>query len=177
MRSIRTVSSSQRVIRGFQQGGGTTATIRARKHRGVRAERSAEGAENCKNIANQPENGIIKIKVEELTPCLKRMSDGQLVNTSVVGVIPTKTQDLELWPSKKGARKNYMIDTMAENPLDNFGALTDPFSDSSPGYNFKRIREYCRETGKEFTELTYEEFDMFKSITESAARRGEVGIT
>lgn len=73
-------------------------------------------------------------------------------------------RDLELWRLKKGARKNYMIDTTAENPLDNYGALTDPFPDSSPGYNFKRIREYCREKGKEFSELTYEEFDMFKSI-------------
>lgn len=49
-----------------------------------------------KSVVNQPENGIIKIEVDELTPCLKRISDGQLVNTSVVEVSPTK-RDFKDW--------------------------------------------------------------------------------
>lgn len=70
------------------------AGLRPQYERGNIAEfgpkEAREAQKAAKNIAKQPENGIIKIEVDELTPCLKRMNDGQLVNTTVVEVIPTK---------------------------------------------------------------------------------------
>lgn len=62
----------------------------------------AEDAEILENIGN---SGIIEI--DELTPCLRRMSDNKIIDTSVVDVSPTK-EDFKDWefdwtiPQKNG---------------------------------------------------------------------------
>lgn len=44
----------------------------------------------AETLKNQQESAIIEI--DELTPCLRRMSDGELVNTTVFDVSPTKEE-------------------------------------------------------------------------------------
>lgn len=49
------------------------------------------------------------------------------------------------------------------NELDNHGRLTEPIPSDMPGYDFKAMRKYCEEKGKQLSELTYEEIEQFKS--------------
>ena len=64
----------------------------------------------------------------------------------------------------KGVRRYYMIDTMVKNdPLDNYGPLTEPWEDGTPTYNFKKLFEYCRKVGKSPIELTNEEREQFRT--------------
>ena len=46
--------------------------------------------------------------------------------------------------------------------LDDYGCLTEPMPENVPRYNFKEIREYSKKNGKETSEMTYEEFEMFR---------------
>ena len=50
--------------------------------------------------------------------------------------------------------------------LDDFGYLTEPMPENAPRYNFKEIREYLEKNGKEMSEMTYEEFEMFRTDKE-----------
>ena len=64
----------------------------------------------------------------------------------------------------KGVRRYYMIDTMVKNdPLDNFGPLTEPWDEKAPTYNLKELFAYCRSVGKEPVELTDEEREQFRT--------------
>jgi len=57
-----------------------------------------------------------------------------------------------------------MTDTIkTNNELDNFGRLTEPMPSETPGYNFKAMRKYCKENGKQLSELTYKEIEQFRS--------------
>lgn len=57
-----------------------------------------------------------------------------------------------------------MTDTIKrDNQLDNFGALTEHMPDDAPKYNFKKVREYCKEHGKNLSELTESEIEQFRS--------------
>lgn len=49
-----------------------------------------------KYIEKYPKNGIINIEIDELTPCLRRMSDGKIVQTKFVEIKPTK-KDFKDW--------------------------------------------------------------------------------
>ena len=58
-------------------------------------------------LVNTVENGIIKIEIDELTPCLRRLHDGKIVRTEIVKIKPTKKEfkDWEFdWtiPEKQG---------------------------------------------------------------------------
>ncbi|MBQ4640654.1 MAG: hypothetical protein IJB69_09095 [Clostridia bacterium] len=50
-----------------------------------------------------------------------------------------------------------------DNELDNYGRLTEPMPPDMPGYDFKAMRKYCEENGKQLSELTYEEIEQFRS--------------
>ncbi len=57
-----------------------------------------------------------------------------------------------------------MIDMMSENdPLDNYGMLTEPYGKDTPTYNIKKLFEFCRKIGKEPVELTDEERGQFRT--------------
>lgn len=47
--------------------------------------------------------------------------------------------------------------------LDNFGRLTEPMPSDAPMYNFREIRDYCRKNKKSMSEMTYKEFEMFRT--------------
>ena len=57
-----------------------------------------------------------------------------------------------------------MSDTIKmNNALDNYGRLTEPMPKETPGYNFKALRNYCKENGKLLSELSYKEIEQFRS--------------
>ena len=47
--------------------------------------------------------------------------------------------------------------------LDNYGRLTEPMPSDAPTYNFREIRDYCRKNKKSMAEMTYKEFEMFRT--------------
>ena len=49
--------------------------------------------------------------------------------------------------------------------LDEFGCLTEPMPKNAARYSFKEIREYLEKNGKEMSEMTHEEFEMFRTDT------------
>lgn len=49
------------------------------------------------------------------------------------------------------------------NELDNYGALTEPMSADAPKYNFREIRDYCRQHNKTLADLTEKEIETFRS--------------
>lgn len=64
----------------------------------------------------------------------------------------------------KGVRKGYMTDIMGKNNnLDNFGKLTEPWDESAPTYNIKKLMEYCKMKKKRPVELTDEERENFRT--------------
>lgn len=57
-----------------------------------------------------------------------------------------------------------MSDTIkTNNELDNYGRLTESMPSEMLGYNFKAIRVYCKENGKQLSELTYKEIEKFRN--------------
>lgn len=56
---------------------------------------------------------------------------------------------------------NHILD---DQELDNYGRLTEPMPSDVPGYNFKAMRKYCEENGKELSDLTEKEIELFRSI-------------
>ncbi len=57
-----------------------------------------------------------------------------------------------------------MIDMMSENdPLDNYGMLTEPYGKDTSTYNIKKLFEFCRKIGQEPVELTDEEREQFRT--------------
>jgi hypothetical protein len=47
--------------------------------------------------------------------------------------------------------------------LDNYGPLTDPMPEDAPRYNFLGIRDYCRKHNKSMADMTFAEFEKFRS--------------
>lgn len=63
----------------------------------------------------------------------------------------------------KGVQKYYMTNTIkTNNELDNYGKLTESMPDDAPKYNFRAIRDYCREKHKALDELTEKEIEQFR---------------
>jgi len=57
-----------------------------------------------------------------------------------------------------------MSDTIKKNnELDNYGALTEPMPPDATKYNFRKIRDYCRQHNKTLADLTEKEIETFKS--------------
>ena len=50
-----------------------------------------------------------------------------------------------------------------DSELDNYGILTEQMPEDATRYNFKAIREYCRENSKTLADMTQEEIDQFIS--------------
>lgn len=56
-----------------------------------------------------------------------------------------------------------MSDTISrKNELDNYGVLTEAMPTDAPQYDFRKIRDYCRQSGKSLSELTPGEIDRFR---------------
>ncbi len=51
----------------------------------------------------------------------------------------------------------------ANNELDNYGKLTESMPDNSTKYNFRSLRNYCREHKKTLADLTQDEIEQFKN--------------
>ena len=49
------------------------------------------------------------------------------------------------------------------NELDNYGILTEPMPENATRYDFKKIREYCKEKNKTLSELSESEIKRFES--------------
>ena len=47
------------------------------------------------------------------------------------------------------------------NELDNYGALTDPWNDDAPVYDYRKLLQYCNEKGIEPKNLSDEEMNLF----------------
>lgn len=61
-----------------------------------------------------------------------------------------------------------MIGTMVkDDPLDNYGPLTEPWKEGTPTYNIKKLFDYCRKVNKEPIELTEEEREQFRTNREN----------
>lgn len=53
--------------------------------------------------------------------------------------------------------------TKSEKTLDDFGRLTEPMAKNAPTYNARAIRDYCRKNNKSTSEMTFKEFEMFRT--------------
>lgn len=47
--------------------------------------------------------------------------------------------------------------------LDDHGLLIEPIFDDAPSYDFKLMRNYCKENNKKMNQLTQAEIELFKS--------------
>ena len=57
-----------------------------------------------------------------------------------------------------------MTDIMAKNnPLDNFGKLTEPWNEDAPTYNIKKMMEYCERKGIRPIDLSDKERNAFRT--------------
>lgn len=57
-----------------------------------------------------------------------------------------------------------MTDIIKENnALDNYGQLTESMPNDATKYNFRAIRNYCKEHNKTLGELTEKEIEQFRN--------------
>ena len=47
--------------------------------------------------------------------------------------------------------------------LEDFGVMTEPWSEELPRYNIRKLDEYCKRVGKKAAELTDEEREQFRT--------------
>ena len=47
--------------------------------------------------------------------------------------------------------------------FDDIGVFTDPMPKDAPTYNFRAIRDYCRERNIDVSDMTFDEIEQFRS--------------
>ena len=52
---------------------------------------------------------------------------------------------------------------MVYESFDDIGVFTEPMSPDTTRYNFRAIRDYCRERNIDVSDMTFEEIEQFRS--------------